>query len=51
MTLLLATLGFGEHFTRTDGVSFGFVWAALVIVALEGRFTRFRQAATEAEPL
>jgi chloramphenicol-sensitive protein RarD len=51
MTLLLATLGFGEHFNRTGAISFGFVWVAVVIVALEGRFTRFRQAATEVEPL
>jgi chloramphenicol-sensitive protein RarD len=40
ITLLLATFGFGEKFTRMDGVAFGIVWLALVIVALEGRFKR-----------
>ena len=37
-TLLLATLGFHEHFGRIDAISFAFVWVALLIVALEGRF-------------
>ena len=37
-TLLLATLGFHEHFSRVDAISFAFVWVALLIVALEGRF-------------
>jgi chloramphenicol-sensitive protein RarD len=37
-TLLLATLGFHEHFGRIDAISFAFVWVALMIVALEGRF-------------
>jgi chloramphenicol-sensitive protein RarD len=40
ITLVLATLGFHETFTRIDGVAFGCVFAALAIVALEGRFTR-----------
>jgi len=51
ITLLLAIFGFGERFSRLDAITFGFVWLALVFVALEGRFTSFRQAATEAEPL
>ncbi|HTW36587.1 MAG TPA: EamA family transporter RarD [Rhizomicrobium sp.] len=38
ITLLLATLGFHEHFGRIDAISFAFVWVALLIVALEGRF-------------
>jgi len=38
ITLILATLGFHERFTRVDAVSFVFLWVALVIVALEGRF-------------
>lgn len=42
ITLLLAIFGFGEKFTRVDGVAFGFVWLALVIVALEGPLTRLR---------
>jgi chloramphenicol-sensitive protein RarD len=37
-TLLLATLGFHERFGRVDAISFAFVWLALLIVALEGRF-------------
>jgi chloramphenicol-sensitive protein RarD len=37
-TLALATLGFHEHFGRIDAISFAFVWLALVVVALEGRF-------------
>ena len=38
ITLLLATLGFHERFGRIDAVSFCFVWLALAVVALEGRF-------------
>jgi chloramphenicol-sensitive protein RarD len=38
LTLSLATLGFHEHFGRVDAISFAFVWVALVVVALEGRF-------------
>lgn len=41
ITLLLATLAFGEPFTRADAVIFVCVWAALVIVAAEGRKGRF----------
>jgi chloramphenicol-sensitive protein RarD len=37
-TLLLATLAFHEHFGRIDAISFAFVWVALLVVALEGRF-------------
>jgi chloramphenicol-sensitive protein RarD len=40
ITLTLAIFGFGERFTRLDAVTFGCVWAALVIVALEGRLRR-----------
>lgn len=40
ITLVLATFGFHESFSRTDAVSFAFVWLALVVVALEGRLTR-----------
>ncbi len=40
ITLVLAIFGFGEKFTRVDGVAFGLVWLALVIVALEGRLKR-----------
>jgi chloramphenicol-sensitive protein RarD len=42
ITLLLAIFGFGESFTRTDGLSFGIVWLALAMVALEGPLTRLR---------
>lgn len=38
ITLLLATFGFHERFSRVDAASFGFVWLALIVVALEGRF-------------
>lgn len=37
ITLILATLVYREPFTRADGVSFVLVWAALVIVAVDGR--------------
>jgi chloramphenicol-sensitive protein RarD len=42
ITLLLAIFGFGESFTRIDAIAFGVVWLALLIVALEGPFTRLR---------
>jgi chloramphenicol-sensitive protein RarD len=38
LTLLLAVLGFHEAFTRLDAISFACLWAALAIVAMEGRF-------------
>ena len=41
LTLLLAVFGFGEGFTRLDVASFGCVWGALVLVALDGRLSRF----------
>jgi chloramphenicol-sensitive protein RarD len=41
LTLLLAIFGFGERFTHLDAISFGCVWGALVLVALDGRFSRF----------
>lgn len=44
ITLLMAVFGFGEPFTSVDFISFGCVWAALVIVALESRFARARPA-------
>jgi len=37
LTLLVATAILGEPFTRTNLVTFGCVWAALVLVSLEGR--------------
>jgi chloramphenicol-sensitive protein RarD len=40
ITLALAVFGFGEPFTRADAITFACVWAALVLVALEGRFSR-----------
>jgi chloramphenicol-sensitive protein RarD len=40
LTLLMAVFGFHEDFSTVDLVSFGCVWAALVIVALEGRGSR-----------
>ena len=40
ITLLLATLGFGEGFSRLNIITFGCVWAALAIVALDSHFNR-----------
>ncbi|MBV9570135.1 MAG: EamA family transporter RarD [Alphaproteobacteria bacterium] len=40
ITLALAVFGFGEPFTRIDAITFGCVWAALGVVALESRFSR-----------
>jgi chloramphenicol-sensitive protein RarD len=37
ITLLLAVFGFHESFSRLDAIAFGCVWAALVLVAMEGR--------------
>ncbi|HEX4078285.1 MAG TPA: EamA family transporter RarD [Rhizomicrobium sp.] len=48
ITLLLAIVGFGEPFKRFDALAFGCVWAALVLVALEGRIALLRQRATQA---
>jgi chloramphenicol-sensitive protein RarD len=41
ITLVLATLGLHERFTTVDAISFACVWAALLIVALEGHVKRF----------
>lgn len=38
ITLLVATLIFGEPFTVTNLFAFGCIWAALALVSLEGRF-------------
>jgi chloramphenicol-sensitive protein RarD len=40
ITLVVATLLLGENFTRIDTISFACVWAALVLVGLEGQVTR-----------
>lgn len=42
LTLLVATLLMGEPFTRTDAITFAFVWSALLIVGLEGPVLRAR---------
>ena len=39
ITLVVATLALHEPFTHTNVIAFAFVWAALVLVSLEGRFT------------
>jgi chloramphenicol-sensitive protein RarD len=44
ITLLMAVFGFHENFTVADLISFGCIWSALAIVALEGRFGRARTA-------
>ena len=50
ITLLLATLGFGEAFTRADMLAFGFVWIALVIVSLDSYFNRVKEPISNPEP-
>jgi chloramphenicol-sensitive protein RarD len=40
ITLALAVFGFGEPFTRVDAIAFACVWAALLLVAAEGRFSQ-----------
>jgi chloramphenicol-sensitive protein RarD len=40
LTLVVAIFAFGEEFSQIDLFSFGLVWLALVIVALEGRGSR-----------
>jgi chloramphenicol-sensitive protein RarD len=42
ITLLVATLMMGEAFTRTDAITFGCVWSALLLVGLEGPVLRSR---------
>jgi len=42
ITLALAVFGFGEKFSRIDAITFGLVWAALLLVAVESRFARQR---------
>ncbi|HEY0107317.1 MAG TPA: EamA family transporter RarD [Rhizomicrobium sp.] len=37
ITLLVATLLMHEPFARTSAIAFGLIWAALVLVSLEGR--------------
>ena len=40
ITLVVATLMLGERFQRVDAITFAFVWAALLLVALEGQSVR-----------
>ncbi len=40
ITLVIATLVLGEPFTLSDAATFGCVWLALVLVALDGRIGR-----------
>lgn len=44
ITLLIAIFLFGESFTSLDAVTFGCVWAALVLVALESQMGKFRSS-------
>jgi chloramphenicol-sensitive protein RarD len=50
ITLLLATLGFGEHFTRVDLLTFAIVGIAIVIVLLDSRFGGVKQPEAVSEP-
>lgn len=45
ITLLLAVFAFREPFTRVNAITFGCVWTALLIVALEGRMSFDRSSA------
>lgn len=40
ITLVIATLMLGEPFTRSDAATFGCVWLALALVAMDGRIGR-----------
>jgi len=40
VTLLMATIFLGEHFTLTDALTFVFVWSGILLVSLDGRFRR-----------
>src|SRR3569832_216865 len=40
ITLVVATTMLGESFTRVDAITFGCVWAALVLLGSEGQFAR-----------
>ncbi len=40
ITLVIATLVLGERFTASDAATFGCVWIALVLVAVDGRIGR-----------
>jgi chloramphenicol-sensitive protein RarD len=42
ITLLVATTLLGETFTKIDAITFGCVWAAILLVGLEGQFLRSR---------
>jgi chloramphenicol-sensitive protein RarD len=42
ITLIVATTMLGETFTRVDSITFGCMWAALVLVGLEGQIGRLR---------
>ena len=48
VVLLQAVLLFGERFSWIQGVSFGCVWAALVLLTLEGPAARFSSARARA---
>ena len=44
ITLAIATLVLGEEFTTSDAATFGCVWLALVLVALDGRIRSLARA-------
>jgi chloramphenicol-sensitive protein RarD len=50
ITLAMATLGFGEAFTRIDLITFGIVWAALAIVSVDSYRGRVKEPITNPEP-
>jgi chloramphenicol-sensitive protein RarD len=42
LTLIVATVFLGEPFTHTDAITFGFVWSALALAAIDGQVARLR---------
>jgi chloramphenicol-sensitive protein RarD len=42
ITLVVATTLMGETFSKVDAITFGCVWAALVLVGIEGQVVRLR---------
>ena len=44
ITLMIATLVLGEPFTRSDAATFGCVWLALILVAVDGRVRSLARA-------
>lgn len=48
ITLIIAVLVLGENFTRADAATFGCVWLALALVAVDGRLAQRKNASLPA---